>query len=82
MNYAILLERIDDQSFPSGYYYAHITSLGLTTHGLGVDGTREAARDLLNLWIAEKKANGEVVPAPGEFFFSTVELSDNARQSA
>ena len=82
MNYAVLLERIDDQSFPSGYYYAHIPSLGLTTHGLGVDGAREAARDLLNLWIAEKKANGETVPAPGEFFFSTVELSDNALQSA
>jgi hypothetical protein len=57
MNYAILLERIEDQSFPQGYYYAHIPSLGLTTHGLGVGGAREAARDLLNLWIAEKKSN-------------------------
>ena len=82
MNYAILLERIDDRSFPRGYYYAHIPSLGLTTHGLGVDGAREAARDLLNLWIAEKKSIGEAVPAPAEFFFSTVELSDNALQSA
>jgi predicted RNase H-like HicB family nuclease len=82
MNYAILLERIDDPSYPKGYYYAHIPSLGLTTHGLGVDGARDAARDLLNLWIAEKKSAGETVPAPGEFFFSTVELSDHALQSA
>ena len=82
MNYAIPLERIDDQSYPKGYYYAHIPSLGLTTHGLGVDGAREAARDLLNVWIAEKKSKGEVVPSPGEFYFSTVELSGNALQSA
>jgi predicted RNase H-like HicB family nuclease len=82
MNYAILLERIEDQSFPKGYYYAHIPSLGLTTHGLGVDGAREAARDLLNLWIAEKKSNSEPIPTSGEFFFSTVELTDNAVQSA
>jgi predicted RNase H-like HicB family nuclease len=65
MTYAILLEPIEDQSFPPGYYYAHIPSFGLTAHGLGVDGAREMARDLLNLWIAEKKSNGEVLPAPG-----------------
>lgn len=82
MTYAILLERIEDQSFPSGYYYAHIPSLGLTTHGLGVDGAREAARDLLNLWISEKKSSGEDLPSPGEFFFSTIELADDALQSA
>lgn len=81
MNYGILLERIDDPAFASGYYYAHIPSLGLTTHGLGLDGAREAARDLLNLWIAEKKSKGEPVPSPGEFFLSTVELSEDALQS-
>jgi predicted RNase H-like HicB family nuclease len=82
MNYAILLERIEDQTFPKGYYYAHIPTLGLTTHGLGIDGAREAASDLLNLWVAEKKSSGEIVPAPAEFFFSTVELSGDAVQSA
>jgi predicted RNase H-like HicB family nuclease len=81
MNYGILLERIDDPAFRSGYYYAHIPSLGLTTHGLGVDGARAAARDLLSLWIGERKSNGEPVPAPGEFFFSTVELSEDALRS-
>ena len=78
MNYGILLERIDDLAFPKGYYYAHLPSLGLTTHGLGVDGAREAASDLLNLWIAEKRSKGESIPSQGEFFFSTVELSENA----
>jgi predicted RNase H-like HicB family nuclease len=82
MNYAILLERIEDQTFPKGYYYAHIPTLGLTTHGLGIDGAREAASDLLNLWVAEKKSSDEIVPAPAEYFFSNVELSGDAVQSA
>jgi predicted RNase H-like HicB family nuclease len=82
MNYAILLERTDDEAFPKGYYYAHIPSLGLTTHGLGVNGARQAAQDLLKLWIAERRSNGEPVPTPGEFFFSTVELAEDALQSS
>ena len=41
--------------FAPGYYYAHVPSLGLTTHGLGVEGARQAAADLLRLWIAEKR---------------------------
>ncbi len=82
MNYGILFERIEEAGFPVGYYYAHIPSLGLTTHGLGVEGAREAARDLLRQWIAEKRANREPVPAPGELFFSTLELPDDALQGA
>ena len=82
MNYGILLERVESEGFPKGYYYAHIPSLGLTTHGLGIEGAREAARDLLHQWIAEKRANHETVPPPGELFFSTVELSEDALQSA
>ena len=82
MNYGILFERIGDQDFPAGHYYAHIPSLGLTTHGLGVEGAREAARDLLQQWIAEKRANDESIPIPGELFFSTLEFSEDALQSA
>ena len=78
MNYGILLERIQDSDFPQGCYYAHIPSLGLTTHGVGIEGAREAARDLLTEWIAEKRANHETVPAPGELLFSTLELSEDA----
>ena len=56
--------------------------MGLTTHGLGVEGARQAATDLLGLWIAEKKANGEKVMASAETLFSTIELPDDALQSA
>ncbi len=73
MNYGILFERVTDKGFAPGYWYAHIPSLGLTTHGLGIEGARESAQDLLSVWIDEKLANGEAVPEPGECFFSTLE---------
>ena len=57
-------------------------SLGLTTHGLGIDGARAAAADLLKLWIAEKKANRETVPASSEILFSTLDVPDDALPSA
>ena len=44
-----------------GYYYAHVPSLGLTTHGLGM----EAARDLLALWIEEKRAFRSILKQAG-----------------
>lgn len=55
MTYSVIYEKINDASFPPGYYYAHIPALDLTTHGLGIDGAREAAKDLVKLWIEEKK---------------------------
>ena len=61
MIYGIVFEKVQDPDFPSGYYYAHIPSLGLTTHGRGITGARKAAKDLLTLWLAEKKANHEQV---------------------
>jgi predicted RNase H-like HicB family nuclease len=81
MNYGILFERIQEPDFPSAYYYAHIPALGLTAHGLGVEGAREAARDLVRQWIDEKRAQHEPIPAPSEVFFSTLELPDDAIQS-
>jgi predicted RNase H-like HicB family nuclease len=59
MNVGVLFERVQDAGFPDGYYYAHIPTLGLTTHGLGIEGAREAALDLARLWLAEKHAHGE-----------------------
>jgi predicted RNase H-like HicB family nuclease len=56
--------------------------LGLTTHGLGIDGARQAALDLVQLWVAEKRANGESVPQPAESFYSVLEVSDDALQCA
>ena len=82
MNFGILLEKVTDKDFPPGYYYAHVPSLGLTTHGEGVEGARQAAADLLQLWIAEKHANGESIPQTGDTLFSTLELPDHALQSA
>ncbi|MBF0228230.1 MAG: hypothetical protein HQK63_01340 [Desulfamplus sp.] len=61
MIYGILFEKIQDIDFEEGYYYAHIPSLGLTTHGLGIEGARNAAKDLIYLWISEKKANCEII---------------------
>lgn len=81
MIYGILFEKIQDADFP-GYYYAHIPSLGLTTHGLGIEGAREAAEDLIKLWVAEKKANGEIVNISPELFYSTIEIEENVLQSA
>ncbi len=82
MNFGILFEKITDKDFPSGHFYAHVPSLGLTTHGLGIEGARAAAADLVKLWLAEKKANHEPVPASSEILFSTLELPDDALQSA
>ena len=62
---------------PDEYFYAHIPALDLTTHGKGIEGARHAALDLVTLWISEKIANGETVPAESEAYFSKLEI-DNA----
>ena len=76
MHYSILYERNDDPTLPPGYYYAHIPALDLTTHGLGLDGARAAALDLLKLWAEEKRANGEPLPVEEEAYFSCLEFDD------
>ena len=55
MKYGILLEKIAEGEFPDGYFYAHVPTLGLTTHGEGIEGALEAAKDLISLWIEEKR---------------------------
>lgn len=67
MTYTVIYEKITDGSLPDGYYYAHLPTLDLTTHGLGVDGAKEAAKDLLKAWIEEKLSNGEKVPTEDYF---------------
>jgi len=76
MTFTVVYEKISDSSFPTGYYYAHIPSLDLTTHGLGIDGAKDAAIDLVKLWIEEKKANGEKIKPELESFYSKIELED------
>jgi predicted RNase H-like HicB family nuclease len=68
MDYSILIEKINDGSFPEGYYYAHIPTLDLTTHGFGIEGAKKAALDLVELWIKEKKAHSEPVPCTPAIF--------------
>ena len=58
-----------------GYYYAHVPSLSLTTHGLGMEGALEAARDLVKLWNDEKRAHGESIAPPSETVLATVEIA-------
>ncbi|PYJ01672.1 MAG: hypothetical protein DME25_17665 [Verrucomicrobia bacterium] len=82
MRFSVVFERVEDAGFPGGFYYAHIPSLGLTTHGPGIEGARQAAADLLRLWLAEKRANGETVSDSSETLFTTLEISEDALQSA
>ncbi|MFN0127732.1 MAG: type II toxin-antitoxin system HicB family antitoxin [Verrucomicrobiales bacterium] len=75
MHYPVILERVPDEEEMPGHYYAHIPSLGLTTHGSGMEGALEAARDLATLWNEEKRAHGEPVPAVSEAILATVEVA-------
>ena len=80
LTYPIMFEKVSEADGMPGHYYAHVPALGLTTHGDGVEGARAAVLDLLSLWLSEKRAAGETVPPPEEFFFSTVELDEHALQ--
>ena len=55
MRYTVVLESTAEQD-QSGWYYAHIPALDLTTHGFGIEGASNAARDLVGGWLAELKA--------------------------
>lgn len=76
MNYTVLYQRVHEAGFPEDMYYAHIPTLDLTTHGIGVEGAKAAAHDLVELWIAEKKANGEQVPREDEILTGQITIAD------
>jgi predicted RNase H-like HicB family nuclease len=78
MRFSVLFEAIQEPGYPVGYYYAHVPSLGLTTHGLGVDGARQAATDLVRLWLEEKRAHGEKIATSVDALFGTVEVPEGA----
>jgi predicted RNase H-like HicB family nuclease len=82
MTYGVVFERIREAGTFSHSYYAHIPALGLTTHGEGIEGARAAALDLLTAWLAEKREAGETIETPSEILFSTVEVPQDALQSA
>jgi predicted RNase H-like HicB family nuclease len=82
MTYGILFEKISAVDFPAGYYYAHIPSLGLTTHGIGIEGAKAAAKDLIELWLAEQMESQKTLPVPSELWYTTLEIDEHALQSA
>jgi predicted RNase H-like HicB family nuclease len=74
--YSILFEEICEPGFPAGWYYAIVPTLNLTTHGEGLEGARKAVTELLQGWLAEKRANGEDVPREPPVFFTRIEIPD------
>lgn len=74
MNYSVLLESSTVRE-EEGIYYAHVPSLGITTHGEGIEGAMAAARDLIRLWVEEKRESGETPVAVRESILATVEVS-------
>ena len=75
MRYSVFLEPVNEPKF-QGYYYAHIPSLDLTTQGQGIEGALAAAKELMEVWIAEKRANGEPVPVENQSLIAQVEVPD------
>jgi predicted RNase H-like HicB family nuclease len=75
MRYSVFLEPVNEPEF-HGYYYAHVPALDLTTHGQGVEGALAAARELIEAWIAEKRAHGEPVPTEINSQIAHVEIPD------
>ena len=45
MRYSVVLSPVPESEF-DGYYYAHVPTLDLTTHGKGIEGALAAAQDL------------------------------------
>lgn len=75
MRYSVFLEPIKESGFED-YYYAHVPTLDLTTHGQGLEGALAAAQELVEAWIAEKRTHGEEVPVESKSLFTQIEVSD------
>jgi predicted RNase H-like HicB family nuclease len=81
MTYIVNYEKIDEPGF-EGWYYAHIPAFDLTTHGLGIDGARAAAEDLLKVWIEVKLEHGESIPPSDKPSPDTIDVEIDALQTA
>ena len=75
MRYTVFLQPVEDPGF-EGLYSAHLPTLGLTTHGQGVEGALAAAHDLADLWVAERASRGEPLPREARGLIGEVELAD------
>lgn len=75
MKYAVMIEPVEESEGMPGFYYAHVPSLGITTHGERIEGAMNAARDLISLWVEEIRAGGKDPQAPGESILATLEVA-------
>ena len=75
MRYSVFLEPVNEPEF-QGYYYAHIPTLDLTTHGQGIEGALAAAQELIEAWVAEKRAHGDPVTVEEKSLIAQVEVPD------
>lgn len=75
MRYSVFIEPVNEPEF-QGYYYAHIPTLDLTTHGQGIEGALAAAQELIEAWVTEKRAHGEPVPVETRSLMAQVEIPD------
>ena len=76
MRYSVLLEPINEPEF-EGYYYAHIPTLDLTTHGRGAVGAVAAVSGItIEGWIEEKRSRGEKVPVEAKSLIAHVDIPD------
>jgi predicted RNase H-like HicB family nuclease len=75
MRYSVLLEPVNEPEF-DGYYYAHIPTLDLTTHGKGIEGAIAAAQELIEAWVEEKRSRGEKVPVESKSLIAHVDIPD------
>jgi len=74
MRYTVIYEKICEPTF-EGEYYAHIPSFDLTTQGMGIEGAKAAAEDLLDAWIRSKLDDGEPIPPSDEdAFLGSIEV--------
>lgn len=65
IHYPVVLDRVAEPGW-EGYYYAYIPALDVTTQGTGIEGALAAARDLAELWVAEKRTRAESAQPAGE----------------
>lgn len=75
MRYAVLIEPVNEAGF-EGYCYAHLPSLDLSTLGLGIEGALQAAQELAGAWVAERRANRELVPTERNSVIAQIEVAD------
>lgn len=75
MRYSVLIESVPEAGF-DGYYYAHVPSLDLTTHGPGIEGALQAAQELIEAWVAEKQTHDETIPKERHSVIAHIEVPD------